>query len=76
MVARRQVVDEAGTASGDVQVEELSPEDAWDLFDRVARRELDMSGREFLRQWDAGVFRDDPDRPGLVDVAMLIPLVR
>ena len=78
MSAQRQQVIEDSYASSeeDVQVEELSPEEAWDLFDRASRRELHISGREFLQQWDAGAFRDDPDQPGLMGVVMLIPLVR
>lgn len=43
---------------------EVTVEDRW------------SEGEEFLRKWDAGDFRDDPDQPGVMDVAMLIPLVR
>ena len=57
-------------------VEMLTPEEAREAFDRIARRELGMSGEEFLRRWDAGEFRDDPEeRPGLEEVVMLLPLV-
>jgi len=35
-----------------------------------------MSGAEFLRKWDAKEFGDDPDQPGIMDVAFLLPLVR
>ncbi len=46
------------------------------IFDEAARCHLGMSGDEFLRRWDAGEFADDPDRPEVIDVAMMIPLVR
>ena len=60
----------------DVTIDELTPEEAWDVFDRAAQNDLHLSGEEFLRRWDAGAFRADPDQPGVMDVAMLIPLVR
>lgn len=49
-----------------------------DLFDQIARKNLNMSGQEFLRRWDAGEFRDaDWDAvPGLLAVAMALPLAR
>lgn len=31
------------------------------LFDRRARSTLGISGREFLRRWDAGEYRSVPD---------------
>jgi hypothetical protein len=78
MSAQRQAaVDDHFTLNDDdVAIDALTPEEAWDLFDRAARSDLHMSGEEFLRRWDAGAFRADPDRPGVMDVAMLIPLVR
>lgn len=49
----------------------LTREESRALFDRVARRDLNMSGEEFLRAWDAGEFDDNPDRPEVIRVAML-----
>jgi hypothetical protein len=73
----RTVVDDQSTLDdGGVAIDALTPEEAWDVFDRAARDDLSMSGEEFLRRWDAGAFRADPDQPGVMDVAMLIPLVR
>ena len=40
--------------------------------DRAARRYLGMSGEEFTRAWKAGEFDDNPDRPEVMRVAMLI----
>ena len=74
---RHAVVEDRLTLNDDdVTIDELTPEEAWDVFDRAARNDLHMTGEEFLRRWDAGAFRADPDRPGVMDVAMLIPLVR
>jgi hypothetical protein len=58
------------------QIREWSPHEGRNLFDRLARRELGMSGEEFIRAWEAGVFDDDPDRPEVMRVAMLLPLAR
>lgn len=54
----------------------LSKEEAAEAFDQQAHRYLSISGDEFLRAWDAGEFDDNPDRPEIMRVAMLIPLVR
>lgn len=67
-------------AHTDGNVRELSREEGWELFDRQARRYLDMSGEEFLKKWDAGEFGDPDDRtknpPGVMKMAMLLPFVR
>lgn len=73
----RAIVDGRSTLKDDdVAIDALTPEEAWDVFDRAARTDLHMSGQEFLRRWYAGAFHADPDQPGVMDVAMLIPLVR
>jgi hypothetical protein len=38
----------------DAQVSELSDQEAADVFDGICRRELHISGREFLNRWDSG----------------------
>ena len=78
MSAQRQAVvdDQVTLNDDDVAIDALTPEEAWDVFDRAARNDLRMSGKEFLRRWDVGAFCADPDQPGVMDVAMLIPLVR
>jgi hypothetical protein len=43
------------------------------FVDREARRYLHMSAEEFIRAWEAGEFDDDPDRPDVMYVAMLLP---
>ena len=58
------------------QVHYLTPEEGRALFDRQAHRYLKMSGDEFIRRWDAGEFDDNPDRPEVMRVAMLLPLGR
>lgn len=68
------------TARTDGNVRELSRDEGRALFDRQARRYLDMSGEAFLRKWDAGEFGDPDDRtknpPGVMQLAMLLPFVR
>ena len=58
------------------KVHELTEQEGCELFDRQARRNLGMSGEEFVRQWEAGKFDDNPDRPEVMSVAMLLPLVK
>jgi hypothetical protein len=57
----------------DVDVHELSAEEAWEIIDGLAQHYLGMSGDEFQRAWEAGEFDDDPDRPEVMRVAMLLP---
>lgn len=55
----------------------IDDQNAWSLFDAAARRYLRMSGEEFLKAWDEGKFGPNPDQQrGVMDVAILIPLVR
>jgi hypothetical protein len=60
----------------DVRVQEVSAKEGREIVDRAARRHLNMSGEEFLKAWDAGAFDDDPDRPEVMSVAMLLPFAR
>jgi hypothetical protein len=64
--------------SSDSEIVELDGVQAADTFDAIVRREMNMSGEEFLHRWDAGEYRDvDMDAvPGLVDVWTALPLVR
>ena len=56
------------------EIRELSLEEGWDLLEKAAQRELHMSAKEFLETWEAGKF-DDPDRPEIMRVAMLLPFI-
>lgn len=58
-------------------VHELSDKEAWELFDQRARQYLGLGAEEFLAKWDAGAFGDpeNPYRPDLMHVVMLLPLV-
>jgi hypothetical protein len=55
---------------------ELTLEEGRVLLDKQARRYLNMSGDEFVKRWEAGEFDDDPDRPEIMRVAMLIPFAK
>ncbi|MGH3545996.1 MAG: hypothetical protein ACRDPW_08750 [Mycobacteriales bacterium] len=57
-------------------VEELSAAEGAKIFDKVARRELGVSGSEFLAAWDRGDFAGEPENVEAMSVGMLIPLVR
>lgn len=57
----------------------LPPQKARELFDCKARALLGMSGKDFLRQWDAGKYRHLPETPEtrkIMRVASLIPFGR
>ena len=59
-----------------VHAPELSKEEGRAIFEKAAQRYLHMSGDEFRKKWEAKEFGDDPDQPGVMDVAMLLPLAR
>jgi hypothetical protein len=55
----------------------LTPEEAWERFDRDARFWLDMSGEEFKRKWDAGELDvDGPDHTRIISVWFSMPGAR
>ncbi len=56
----------------------MSEQDAAEVFDGIARRELGISGREFLDRWDAGEYRstDRDDLDGLSEVVAGMSRVR
>ena len=53
----------------------LNKEESRKLFDRSARRSLNMSGEEFIRRWEKGAFKN-PEHPEVMRLAMLMPLGR
>lgn len=64
------------TETADIDVHEMSPEEARDVLDGMARRYLGMSGDEFIRALDAGEIIPSRDRPEVMRVAMLAQLGR
>lgn len=52
--------------------EYLTPEEEFAMFDKVARRFMDMSGEEFLRRWKTGDF-EDPDSFEVIFVGIRVP---
>lgn len=56
----------------------LTPEEAYELFDRKARRLMNMSGEGFMRRWDAGEYAEIADTPGnlrIMRLALMMPRV-
>jgi hypothetical protein len=64
------------TAGTNRLVQDLTDEESRTLFDNAARFYLGISGEEFVERWDSGYYDEDPDRPDVVDVAMLLPFAR
>lgn len=57
-------------------IKELSSEEAHELFDRMAQFNLDISGDEFLRRWDAGEYQDLLDDVNVKTMKFYMLLVR
>lgn len=64
------------TAALETTVRDLSDAEARELFDRHAQEALGLSGSDFIRAWEAGEFDDDPDRPEIMRLVMLLPFGR
>ena len=60
------------------EIVELNQDEAEEAFDTVARREMGISGAEFLRRWDAGHYAglQMDDVEGLAATWVAIGLVR
>lgn len=52
-------------------VREISPEEGFAMFDREARRMLNISGEEFLRRWESGEYDEAPEQPGIARLVFL-----
>ena len=61
--------------NGNTSPQVLSASEGRARFDRQARRELGISGEEFLRRWDAGLYRPIPDTPEGRKVGRLVMLM-
>jgi hypothetical protein len=59
-------------------VAELDRDEGRAMFDRLCRRDLGISGEEFLARWDAGEYASIPDGENsrVMHLAMLIPFAR
>lgn len=51
----------------------MSPAEARSYFDDEARRLVGMDGEEFVRAWEGGEFDDNPDRPGVMELVIILP---
>ena len=51
-----------------------TPEEGRAIFDQEAHRLLGMDGEEFVRKWEAGEFDDNPDRRGVIELSIVLPL--
>lgn len=60
------------------EIVELSQREAEEVFDAITRREMNISGTEFLRRWDAGYYLGQrmDDVEGLVETYVAMGLVR
>lgn len=63
---------EGVAAMSRVKVQKISNKESWRLFDAAAQRVLGISGEEFARRWDQGVYKGN-DSLDVMKVAMLRP---
>jgi hypothetical protein len=92
MVAKKNEQNSLLEATGDLFDPNLDPdrfdgihlvtsdEEAWEIFDSAARRELGISGEEFLRRVDSGEYEgmteETLEERRIVGMMMLLPFAR
>jgi hypothetical protein len=69
-------VTHKASRNGLPKIKVLSRSEGLALFDRRARAELGVSGRTFIKRWNAGQYAKRACRPEVVRVAMLLPFAR
>ncbi len=58
-------------------VDEVSDQDAFDVFDSIVRHEMNLTGEAFLECYDHGGYDVDPDSVrGLAAVLSVLPFAR
>jgi hypothetical protein len=55
-----------------VEVEMISHEESWEIFDENAQRLLGVSGEEFVRAWESGGYQPVTSTK-VMQVVMLMP---
>jgi hypothetical protein len=63
-------------ADHEPRAHEVSQAEGRELLDRLAHETVGMSGDEFAAAWETGAFDDDPDRPEVMRLVMLLPFGR
>ena len=66
--------EQAAKTNGHIR--DLTPKEGRELFDNAAWHYLGISGDEFISRWDSGYYDEDPDRPEVMSLAMLLPFAR
>jgi hypothetical protein len=56
--------------------EPFTDEEAKALFEKAARRYMDMSSEEFLQKWDSGLFTTPLEKARARRVVAYLPLIR
>jgi hypothetical protein len=72
---RRRALQSKGK-DADGQIRELSPAEGRKLLDERAHHYLGISGDEFIRNWDSGVYSKNADRREVMRVAAALPFAR
>lgn len=52
-------------------VHEISREEGYAMFDRETRRQLNISGEEFLRRWESGEYDGEREQAGIARLVFL-----
>lgn len=53
----------------------ITDDEAMEILEQQAQQNLHMSAREFIAAWKADEI-ENPDRPEVIDLVMLLPLAR
>jgi hypothetical protein len=79
LLARLQGRADAPTTETITGIDLLTPEEGRALFERRVQELLHISGEEFLRSWDAGMYQpvpDDAEGRKIGELVMMMPFAR
>jgi hypothetical protein len=62
--------------TGDVEIREITREEAWAMLDADTRRYLGISAEEFARRYNAGEYDDPDDDTRIMGLAMRLEFMQ
>src|SRR5919202_5581511 len=68
-------LERPSAAPEDAPVRDATPDEGERMLDEAAQYYIGISGRTFLHRWRSGYYANDPDQPGVMNVASLLSFV-
>ena len=63
-----------GKSPDNGHISEVSREEGYEMLNRLTKRYMKLSARDFIDGWEAGRFHDEDEYPEAVRLSLMIPL--